>query len=234
MGIFDNFTGGRSRDDFAVGTAQANQALQRGFNDFRDTENQFLDRSLGQIQPSIDAGDLARDNQLVALGLKGLEAQRDFFSNFQTDPGFTEALDRSLDVINTRANATGRSLSGGNLRDLTQFATGQFLNQAFQNRLDRLTQLSQLGSAARGDAAGLTSGAGARIGGARLGQAQAEANNALAQAGATAQTRDTGINNLLKLINAGSQLVSSAGSLGTGIGNVGKGFGLGGAGTPVG
>jgi len=219
MGLFDNFTGGKSRDDLARGQAQANAALQRGFNQLVQNENQFLDRSLGQLQPGIEAGDLARENQLVALGLRGLEQQQNFFNNFQTDPGFGEAVNRGLALINQGNNAGGRSLSGGNLRDLTSFATDQFLNQAFQSRLDRLSQLSESGLGARTNAATLTSGTGQRIGGAGQALGQAKANTALSFANASSATRGAGINNLVNLINAGSNLFSSFGSLGSGLGS---------------
>lgn len=258
MGFLDSLFGAdEAQDDIRRGATQSNAALDVGAGDARKSlaraEGQITsatgrardslatgrtdistgrDAALDFLGADIDAGDTARTSLLAALGLSGVDAQRDFFGNFQNDPGFQASLDAGLEAVETSAAARGGLFSGGTAQSLFDFGQRNQLG-AFQDRLDRLTGLSNLGSQARTNAAGVSTGTGTSLAnlasqgaGIEVGQGdrlanvsselanldfglgQLKANTATNSANAIADTRGTGLNNLLGLASAGLRAAS--------------------------
>ncbi len=217
----------RARGDLTRGATAAREDLSRG----RQEVAGGRDAALGFLGADIDAGDAARENLLVALGLRGLDAQRDFFNAFEDDAGFQATLGAGLDAIDQSAAARGSIFSGGTQKDLFAFGQRQKAGQ-FQDRLNRLTGLSNLGSTARTNAANVSTGAGNRLADLRtrdadidvgMGQRLAnlrtgegdlafnlgrlKADNATSYGNAMADTRGQGINNLFRI---GTAVANSA------------------------
>ena len=219
----------QARGDLTSGAAAAREDLSRA----RQEVAGGRDAALGFLSADIDAGDAARENVLAALGLSGLDAQRDFFNNFQNDPGFQATLGAGLDAIDQSAAARGSIFSGGTQKDLFSFGQTQQASQ-FQDRLDRLTGLSTIGSNARTNAANISTGAGNTLadlhtrdadidlgtgqGLAKLSTGegdlaftlgQLKANNATSFNNALADTRGQGINNLFRIGTEGAKAASA-------------------------
>ena len=209
----------KARGELKSGARAARKDLDRARQDVAGGRDAALDF----LGADIDAGDAARENLLVALGLRGLDAQRDFFSNFQNDAGFQATLGAGLDAIDQSAAARGSIFSGGTQKDLFSFGQRQQASQ-FQDRLDRLTGLSTVGSNARTNAANISTGAGSTLADLRTRDAdvdlglsrnlanlrtgegdlaftlgQLRANNATSFNNALADTRGQGINNLFRI-----------------------------------
>ena len=126
----------------------AARAQERGAEQAADVQREFIDL----LRPSIGRGDEAGELQAQALGLRGPEAQRSFFQNFQFDPGFQSALDVSNEAIIERQNALGLRGSGGTLQQISQNTADRTLNQAFGQRLNQLGGVSGAGQTAIGQA----------------------------------------------------------------------------------
>ncbi len=99
-------------------------------------------------KPAIEAGNTSRNKLLDAIGLNGEEQQQIFFDNFKTDPGFQAGIDRGIGAIQGTAAARGNLNSGRTLKELSNFTTDSFLNNAFNKRLNRLSGLAGAGQQA--------------------------------------------------------------------------------------
>ena len=209
----------QARGDLTSGAADAREDLTRARQEMAGGRDAALDF----LGADIDAGDAARENVLTALGLRGLDAQRDFFNAFQNDAGFQATLGAGLDAIDQSAAARGSIFSGGTQKDLFSFGQRQQASQ-FQDRLDRLTGLAAQGSTARANAADVSTGAGNTLADLRARDAdvdlglsrnladlrtgegdlaftlgQLKANKATGFNQALANTRGQGINNLFRI-----------------------------------
>lgn len=119
-----------------------------------------------------------------ALGANGGQAQKNFYTNFQADPGFQTALNNSLDETMRRYSIMGRT--GGGLAN-SLLKTGQnALLGAYDKRVSQL-----------GDLAGFGRGTASTIAG--LGQQSA--------AGQAANTAQAGQYQGAGIVNAGNALI---------------------------
>ena len=114
----------------------ANRALNLQQSQFNDTKN--------LLSPAIEQGNEARQLYGDAVGTNGREAQSQFYSNFQNDPGFEASNEFALEQINRGAAARGNSLSGNVLAALQDYSQKNQLG-AFQNRLSNLSNLFSRG-----------------------------------------------------------------------------------------
>lgn len=114
----------------------AKQALGLQQSQFNDTRN--------LLAPAIEQGHEARQLYGDAIGTNGREAQSQFHSNFQNDPGFEASNEFALEQINRGAAARGNSLSGNVLAALQDYSQKNQLG-AFQNRLSNLSNLFSSG-----------------------------------------------------------------------------------------
>jgi hypothetical protein len=137
-------------------------------------------------------------NRLIgnALGVNGADAQREYYSGFQTDPGFQSEVDAGLRGIEGSANGRSGLYSGSTLKALQGYGQGK-MGQAYNNRLNALMGYGQQGMQAAGQQAQMAS----QYGGDRMnleyGYGQQQAGNRINLGNAMAANRNTGINNLL-------------------------------------
>lgn len=112
----------------------------------------------GYMQPYMAAGTNALKTYQDALGLNGADAQKAYYSSFETDPGWQAANDAALNATNDRYRLTGSS--GGNVR-------AALYNQGQQNMLGayntRLAQIQGLVSGGQNAASTLV-GSGTSLG----------------------------------------------------------------------
>lgn len=106
-----------------------------------------FDITQGNLQPSLEAGNLARTQQVNLLGLGGADAQQTAFDQFNQSPGQQFLRDRAQKNLLRNSAAIG-GLGGGNVRSaLVQQGVG-FAQQDFNNQFSRLGQLAGQGQAA--------------------------------------------------------------------------------------
>lgn len=215
MGFFDDFFGDSQREDIERGAAKSREEIDRGLNNYIDTRTKYLDRSLSEYDPYSTVGQTGVDSLALlkdALGVGGGEAQSSFYNNLMQDPAFTAQRDAGVQAMDASAAARGLLRSGGQNRDLYTFGNrlfGDFAN----NRLSQLSGLTGqalgTGMGVAGARSGLLTDAGTGIADARFGAGQLFANNATNTANAMAQSRSTGINNILGFINAGANVAKA-------------------------
>jgi hypothetical protein len=108
-------------------------------------------------------------------------------------PGFQFRLDQGLQGLQRSAAARGTLLTGGTLKGLTRYAQDYASNE-YQNRVNQLTGLAQLGSSAASGQANLGSGY-ASLAGNLLGGQATNAANLITGGGSAAANLMTGIGN---------------------------------------
>ncbi len=106
--------------------------------------NTGTDTALGHVEPYARDGQRGFQLYLDAIGVNGREAQTAYHQGFQDDPGFQAALDAGANQIEHSNIFRGRGDSGAAMKELYQFGERERLG-AFNSRLDRLSQLSDLG-----------------------------------------------------------------------------------------
>ncbi len=150
-------------------------------------------------RPSIEAGDLARQQQLALLGLLGPEAQQQAQSEVEESPAQKFIRDRQQRALLRNASAIG-GLGGGNVRSALQEQAAGFAMQDAENQFNRLASLTggaqvgvgnvgQFGGQATNAITNLLGQQGNAIASGIFGQQQARqqgTNNALAIGGALA------------------------------------------------
>jgi len=118
-------------------SAQAGVAEQR--RQFDITQESF--------RPSVEAGDLAREQQLALIGLSGPEAQEQVFSGLKESPAQQFIRRRQEKTLVRNAAATG-GLGGGNVKSsLVELGTG-FALQDIDRQFGRAGQIAGQGQSA--------------------------------------------------------------------------------------
>lgn len=116
------------------------QAAQLGVAEQRAAREQM--RAL--LQPYVDAGGPALQQQMAALGLAGPEAQQTYVAGQEQSPIFQALARQGEESILQNASATG-GLRGGNVQGaLAQFRPAM-LNQFLENQYAKLGGMTQLG-----------------------------------------------------------------------------------------
>jgi hypothetical protein len=123
--------------------AQQQAAAQGGI----DVQSEQFNRILELLGPSIEGGDLARQQQLGLLGLLGPEAQQAAQDQFSESPGQQFIRERQQRAL-TRNQAAIGGLGGGNIRTALQEQAAGFAQQDFGNQFNRLSALSGAGQTA--------------------------------------------------------------------------------------
>ena len=152
-----------------------------------------FDITQANIQPSIETGNLAREQLAASLGLSGVEAEQKFFEGFQESKGQKFLRERGEKALLRGAASIG-GLGGGNVRRaLVEQGIG-IAGQRLSERQNRLAALS---------GSGQTSAV-------NLGQfGQSTATNISNLALQSGQARATGIFNRNQAIQQGIQGVTT-------------------------
>lgn len=168
MGFWEDITGVTAAQTAA--TAQL-EGTQLGIE---EQQRQF-DAMQGLMDPYVQAGTGALDQQQALAGLLGPEAQQAAIQSIQSGPGFQAALQQGETSILQNAAATG-GVRGGNVQGaLAQFAPG-LLGSAIDQRYGQLGGLSGMGqaSAAGVGQAGMGLGQNIAAGMGQMGNIQAQ------------------------------------------------------------
>ena len=209
MSFWGSFFGDDQREAIQQAQQQAQQQLLAGKNQAIGTTGDYLNQSLGFLQPDMQAGQVGRDAYMAALGLSGPGAQQGFFSNYMTDPGFQSSLDAGVQALDRSAASRGLLRSGGQQKSLFDFGQRAWLGN-FGDRLNRLAVFLPLGSQAGQTAAGLTTGAGNRICDIQFGTGQLFANQSIGTGNAMAQAYGVGPQNVLGALNSVGKIAAAA------------------------
>ncbi len=111
-------------------------------------QKEQYDRSSEMLKPFISGGTDALSQYRGAIGLDGADKQAEFYKNFQSDPGFEEGLNRSLDDTMKKYSIYGDT-GGGLAKDLVK--TGQEARYGqYQQRLAQLGGVVDTGRTAAG------------------------------------------------------------------------------------
>jgi len=150
-----------------------------------DEQRRQFDLIQGLMAPQIEAGDMARQQQLALLGLLGPEAQAQAQSQFSESPGQKFIRERQQRALVRNSAATG-GLGGGNVQTALQQQAAGFASQDFGNQFNRLAGLSGSGQAATGNLGQFGQASAGNIANLLGQQGQAQASGILGQQQANA------------------------------------------------
>ncbi len=169
------------------------KAITKSTETATDEQRRQFDITQANIQPSIETGNLAREQLSASLGLSGAEAEQQFFANFQESKGQKFLRERGEKSLLRGAASIGQ-LGGGNVRRaLVEQGIG-VASQRLSERQNRLAALSGSGQTAAANLGQFGQSTAANIG------------NLAVQAG---QARATGIAGRNQAIQAGIQGVTT-------------------------
>jgi hypothetical protein len=145
----------RAADDAAMAAQRAAQARKKGINQAGDVRRAGIGEAVGYLKPWEESGRRGQDLLNDALGINGPEAQRNYFQNFQNDPGFGAVQQAGIGTVEQSRAAGGGLRSGATMKALMDY--GQRLQQSvFQDRLNRLGETGRLGATSAANMAGIT------------------------------------------------------------------------------
>jgi len=131
------------------------------------------------LSPYMNAGTGALDTYQTSVGLNGIDKQREYYNNFQTDPGWQASVDYGVRGLENANSINGRYGGGGNIRA----GVGEYLQKnllgAYQTRQSQLGGLVDTGRQAAQSLGGISQASAA-------GQAQSLANAGYYQGAGTA------------------------------------------------
>lgn len=129
-----------SLDALQQGNTQANSTLQHG---------------ISALDPYVNAGNSAINQQAALSGALGPDAQAKAFADFNASPGQDFLQQRGEQAVLRNASATGGLGGSRVLQELQRQGIG-FAQQDFQNHFDRLGQVSNFGLGGANIASNLT------------------------------------------------------------------------------
>lgn len=177
--IRDVFLGGAERD---AGRAQE-QAIDRA----TDELGRQYDLTREDLAPAVDAGNLAREEELALLGLRGTDAESAALARFQESPGQAFLRERAERALKRNAAAVG-GLRGGNvLKALNEQAIG-IANTQLGERKDRLRAVATGGDYSNVNRAGIGSNISANMANLMASRGDATAAGKLGSADAIRRT----------------------------------------------
>lgn len=225
MGLFDDFLGKSQKRDLQSGKANADRAMQQGYDEAAGIGRDYYDKSTSYLAPFIDRGNRAGSMYDNALGVNGRGAQRQFMASYaDNDPFRQQNLDAATQAIRRQYNARGMDTSGNALLAAAR-ASQERGSTDYNAYLNRLQGAQGQGAQFASQGAGMAGQFGNALMGMRYGYGQQQAGNDISYANALAASRTAGIQNLMGL--GGAALKAYAGS-GFGAPAPGGGAGAGG------
>lgn len=215
MSIFSNFDGSASRRNIRSGRNAGREIYsQQG-----QTYGQQYASAQGRLEPFAQTGQRANTLYGNALGINGRDAQTQFYSDWQNDPGHDFNVNRSTQAVERRLNASGYGGSG--MAALASARAAQEMEQdQYRYRMGQLQGLQGQGAQIGNSLASLDTGYANQMGN----LTNQRANNATQAASALASTQSMGMQNALGLGSLalgafvpGAAGISAAGSFGAGV-----------------
>jgi hypothetical protein len=131
----------------------ANAATQR-IDQTQGMVGDIYKRGIGYLDPYMQTGKGANQQQAALSGALGPEAQKAAYAQYQQSPGVAFAQAEAERALKRNASALG-GLGGGNImRDLSQLAAGTYM-QDYNNQFQQLGQVADRGYGAATTGAGL-------------------------------------------------------------------------------
>lgn len=186
MGFFSDLFGSSARDDIRAASKKANQHLDAGFAD----ATKRYDEGYDLFQPYAERGEEGAQAYRNAL-LGTPEQKQALFNSYSSDPGQMGALGLESNALLRKFNAAGSGTGGGRLG----LAGARVAQEGWNNYLNRLSGLGDTGLQATNNQSNIRIGQGDL----RWNLAGTKAGNAINTGSAVANTRTTGINNILGL-----------------------------------
>ena len=189
-----------------IGADAANSAADKQSNAAANSlamQQQMFNKTQENFSPYLNIGKGATYSlgSLYGIGQDGnpTNANPDY-SQFTNSPDYGFAQQQGNLALDRANNAKGLNLSGGALKDASQFNQG-LATQQYGNYYNRLLSLSQLGQSAASGAAGSAANFSGQMSNSIQGQGQAQASGIVGSANALTGGINGGINNSL-LYNA--------------------------------
>lgn len=197
MGFFDNLTGGSSRRDIKKSKAKAEGYLQAGY----DEAQPRYEEAYQLFQPYAQSGQQANERYNQLLGLGTPEERDAAQAVYTSDPAFQGMLGLESNRLLKQLNARGQTYGG-----TAALAGARVGLEGYNGYLNRLQGQGQQGFGAATNQAGIRTGQGDM----RYGLGTTLAANEINAGNAIAQTRNTGINNLLSVGKIGADIGTAA------------------------
>lgn len=166
----------------AAAASESTQAAISAQESAIDVQQEQFEATQSNLQPSLEAGNLAREEQQALIGLSGPEAEAAALSRAENSPGQQFLRDRAQKNLLRNASAIG-GLGGGNVRKALVRQGVGFAQQDLQNRFGRLGQL-----AGQGQAAGTAIGQFGQASASNIGNAASNIGSAAIAGGTAAST----------------------------------------------
>jgi hypothetical protein len=209
MGFFDTFTGKAQGKTLKKGYLDSKAMMQEGYDTGRGDIQDYYGKAQGYLDPYMESG--GKTNALLgnALGVNGVDAQRQYMADFQNDPGYQAQFNSGINALDRSATARGGLYSGAAMKGVNEFGQ-QFQRQAFNDRINALSGYNQQGQQAAGAAAGMASQTGGQLGNMAFGFGQQQAANRINYANAKAGTQGMGIQNALNLAGTAAKVFAAS------------------------
>jgi len=218
MGFFSSLFGDDQRDDLRRAKRRSDRELEQGYDEARGLYEQgygdaqgYYDRAYGELTPYAQGGRRAQDTYTQALGLGTQDQRREAQGLYFDDPAWQSMMDEENSAMMRYLNARGQS--GGGRANL---AAARVARQGYGNWLNRMSQLGQQGGQYAAQQSGIRAGQGDQamnygmnMGNLRYGYAGTKAGNEINFGNAMAQSRNTGLNNLLNIAGTGAKVAGS-------------------------
>lgn len=191
FGLVSDLTG----EEAAAAAAQQAAGLQAGAATAAEQGIQRrFEETQAMIRPQVEAGDIARQQQMALLGLSGQEAQQTAYAGLQESPAQQFLRERGQRALLQNQAAVG-GLGGGNVLSALQQQGIGFAQQDIENQYNRLAGLSGSGQVATTNIGQLGAGAAQQAGQYGMQAAGAQASGILG----TQQARAQGTQQILQL-----------------------------------
>lgn len=169
--------------------AEATTSLQQGY----DRAQGNYSTAQGMYRPYAEQGQQANTMYGNALGLNGVDAQKSFGQNYAaSDPFRQQNADFATNALMRQYNARGQTYGGSTDLAISR-ANLERGSQDYNSYLNRLQGQGQQGYQATGAQAGIEQAKGDLS----YGYGQQRAGNSINFGNALAQTRSTGVNNII-------------------------------------
>lgn len=210
-GFWNDFTGKTAANDIKKGTEAANSYLKQGYEDAAGIRKDYYDKSLDFLRPRIKTGEDAENLYRTAIGLNGQDQQRQYYKDFQFDPGYEAELQHGIKALDRSAASRGMLRSGQNVNAIAD-AGRRWAGNAYQNRLGHYANMFNRGDQASNLAVGATSDLGNSLSDMRHGLGQQYAANVINQQNALANTRNIGLQNVLNIAGTAAKFFGGGGN----------------------
>lgn len=177
----------------AYGATQAAKTQADAANNALAFQKNVYDTNQTNLQPFITAGQGATSTLQRLTGGGATPAD---YSSFFNSPDYQFALQQGTRGVTNYENAQGMGLSGGALKDISQFNQG-LASQQYGNYFNRLMGLATLGGNAAGSLAGNNANMANSIGNTTQAVGQAQASGIVGATNAVTGSISSGVSNSL-------------------------------------